>query len=300
MSTTKPSKDDLIPHITFQIPSLKDVPKHGTLSKEERLKTIISNIDKHQQGVRHRIVHEAKQRHQASLAAAETNPDPTSEDEDRMDISPDSPPPNQTPSSVKYISQLLESLQTPYHESQGDPVTTGPIKPPSNLRQKTPPPEIQAAKEALDKIELYDTHARPAKKFYTDALMRLQSGGASASGGSESRKASTSSASDPRKAPMGDERRCSTGTTSGARPMMPNRTVSASGSVVNWSADPRLMGGSFSGSSQHPQPSWNPAYVLSAQERTMDPRLAGRSSSYVQQPNQSPQERTADPRLARR
>ncbi|KAM3423847.1 hypothetical protein BST61_g1245 [Cercospora zeina] len=177
MSATKPSKEGLIPHITFQIPSLKDVPKHGTLSKEERLKTIISNLDKHQQGVRLSILDGAKEKHQASIANASTNDDSTSEDGELMDIYPYSPPQNHRSSNEKSISQLLESLETPYRESQGDPVSTGPINLSPDLRQKTPPSEIQAAKEALDKIAVYDTHARPAKKFYTDALARMQGGG---------------------------------------------------------------------------------------------------------------------------
>lgn len=272
MSTTKSSKEDLISHVVFPAPTLKDVPKHGTLSKEDRLKTIISNLEKHQQAVRLSTLNEAKKNIQASHAALHDNPEFSSDDEDHMDIAPGSPAPEQTETDKSATSQLLDTLRTPYRESQGDPVSTGPIKPPANVRQKTQPPEIQAAKEALDTIATYNSHALPSKRFYVDALARLQGGGASEN---ESRKASASSTNDPRKASMGrgvgDPRRASTGAPAEGRPL-PNRT--ASGSVMNRSADPRLAGRSASCS--HKQPGQSPAYVQSPKERPTDPRLARR------------------------
>ncbi|PPJ57061.1 hypothetical protein CBER1_00532 [Cercospora berteroae] len=272
MSTTKPSKEDLISHINFPIPSLKDVPKHGTLSKEDRLQTTISNLEKHQQAVRLSTLNEANQKHQAFVAASHNNQEFSSDDEDRMDISPTSPAPAQTHNDDTAMSGLRDSLRAPYRESQGDPVFTGPVKPHPNVRQKTPPPEILAGKEALDRIATYDSHALVRKRFYVDALGRAQGGGTS---DNESRKVSASSASDPRKASMGsgvvDPRRASTGAPAEGRPL-PNMT--ASGSVMNRSADPRLAGRSASHS--HKQPGQSPAYVQSPKERPTDPRLARR------------------------
>ncbi|CAK1361274.1 hypothetical protein CB0940_03332 [Cercospora beticola] len=272
MSTTKSSKEDLVSHVIFPAPSLKDVPKHGTLSKEDRLKIIISNLEKHQQAVRIGTLNEAKTKHQASHAAAHDNQHFSSDDEDRMDISPGSPAPEQTETDKSATSQLLDTLRTPYRESSGDPVSTSPFKPPPNVQQKTQPPEIQAAKEALNTIATYDSHALPSKRFYIDALARLQGGGAS---GNESRKASAPSTNDTRKASVGsgvvDPRRASTAAPAEGRPL-PNRT--ASGSVMNRSADPRLAGRSASYS--HKQPGQSPAYVQSPKERPTDPRLARR------------------------
>ncbi|GIZ37079.1 hypothetical protein CKM354_000054200 [Cercospora kikuchii] len=272
MSTTKSAKEDLISHIIFPAPSLKDVPKHGTLSKEDRLKTIISNLEKHQQAVRLSTLNEAKKKYQASHAAPHDNQGFSSDDEDHMDISPGSPAPEQTETDKSATSQLLDTLRTPYRESQGDPVSTGPIRPPPNVRQKTQLPEIQAAEEALNTIATYDSRALASKRFYIDALRRVQGGGAS---GSESRKASASSVTDSRKGSMGngvvDPRRASTGAPAEGRPL-PNRT--ASGSVMNRSADPRLAGRSASYS--HKQPGQSPAYVQSPKERPTDPRLTRR------------------------
>lgn len=222
MTTSNEAKQDLIQHITFPIPSLRDVPKPGTLGKEQRLETIIANLDKQHQTTRLKIIEAAKkilQEHHAS------------DQEDKMDTCP-------PVTGSDGMEVFLSNLNTPYLDSMGDPCSS-----PSTahlmegmsvgIPQKTPPIEMQLAKETLDQIALYDTHALPARKFYADALSRSRGESSGSSGGAtDPRRSSTGGA-----ASASDPRRSSTG---GPTSAPPSRAGSGTFAIPSGRTDPRF------------------------------------------------------------
>lgn len=207
MANTKEAKRDLIPHITFPIPSLKDIPRPA--DKEQRIKTIIANLDKHHQTARLSIIEAAKLRLEEEHQALEQNKEVN--DEDNMDLSPIMSPPDG-------MELFLSNLHAPYHESMGDPCYynnknnsaasgVSPHRTPAEkerepeqeekmskgVPQNIPPVEIRLARETLAQIARYDAHALPARKFYTDALSRSMGGGGVGGGRRESTMINNSS-----------------------------------------------------------------------------------------------------------
>lgn len=156
--------EDIRPFIALPIPNLKALTP--TTNKEDRLRTIISNLDQQQEAVRLSIIGGFKER----LAKA-TKPDP-----DAMDIDSSHGRPGQPANDG--MESLFTSLNCPYHDSMGDVSVKGDAllpQPPPAMRQATPPLEIQYAKEATESIKFYDrTVAKPARQHYVDALQRLQ------------------------------------------------------------------------------------------------------------------------------
>ncbi|KAI5358009.1 hypothetical protein Slin15195_G063380 [Septoria linicola] len=248
--TTRDPKQDLLPHVTFPIPDLKAIPKPGTLCREERLKTIIANLDQHHQATRSNIIEAGKQNLAQALESQHAKNTTNSEDADSdMDIDP--PPPHTPPPDPAGMALMFANLNTPYHESMGDPVSTGRIPPDPSIKQSTPPLEIQHAKETLDNLALYDGIALPARQFYSDALDRLNG-----------------------PTPSVDPRRMSSGSGSAFAKPSPWESTSRPGSssravsgTFGASADPRLAGRSGSGSWTKQSPMQSPV------ERTTDPRL---------------------------
>ena len=228
MATSNEAKQDLIQHITFPIPSLKDVPKPGSLGKEQRLETIIANLDKQHQTTRLKIIEAAKRKLQEHHASKQED------DPDKMDISP--------PAGSDGMEVFLSNLNTPYLDSMGDPCST-----PSTAHlmegmsvgvpQKLPPIEIQLAKETLDQIALYDIHALPARKFYADALSRSR-GESSGNGGG------AATVTDPRRSSTGgggaasDPRRLSS--VGGPTSAPPSRAGSGTFATTSGRTDPRF------------------------------------------------------------
>ncbi|KAL9534363.1 hypothetical protein SMMN14_02370 [Sphaerulina musiva] len=212
MANTKEAKRDLIPHITFPIPSLKDIPRPA--DKEQRIKTIIANLDKHHQTARLSIIEAAKLRLEEEHQALEQNQQV--DDEDNMDLSPIMSPPDG-------IELFLSNLHAPYHESMGDPCYynnknnsapsgVSPHMTPAEkerepeqeekmsqgVPQNIPPVEIRLARETLAQIARYDAHALPARKFYTDALSRSMGGGGVGGVGGGRRESTMINNSSPR------------------------------------------------------------------------------------------------------
>jgi hypothetical protein len=159
-------REDLLPHLGLPVPDLKDLPKPST--KDDRLKTIVSNFDKQTRAVRLSIIETAKQKQDQALALAEDDPD----DRHARGISPaDSAQP------VDWGKKpFVASLNAPWHESLGDPCIpaegAGPPSLPPGVRKMTPPPAVQLVKDAFDLIEMYDRQAKPVRKEYVDELGR--------------------------------------------------------------------------------------------------------------------------------
>ncbi|KAF2162057.1 hypothetical protein M409DRAFT_58513 [Zasmidium cellare ATCC 36951] len=174
------SKKSLQPYISLPLPkSLKDASKPQT--KEERLRTILSNLEAHHNTVRNRLIAQAKAKHMA-----------LEEQREQEDLQPSTKSPTQEPqhpsipSNQQSLDHLYQTLSTPYTPGTGDlsTSTTNPLPQPSpSLRQATPPPEIAIAKETLDQIELYEQHARPTREYYERALRRLREGRRESVGG---------------------------------------------------------------------------------------------------------------------
>jgi hypothetical protein len=99
-----------------------------------------------------------------------------------MDISPASPSSSrQTHQTLPpdALDLLLSNLRAPTPPPGVDPYQSSRLKvprPPSHIRQTTPPPNMQLAKRTLDAVERYDEHAKDLTRFYEDALQR-QTGG---------------------------------------------------------------------------------------------------------------------------
>lgn len=297
MANTKEAKRDLIPHIAFPIPSLKDIPRPA--DKEQRIKTIIANLDKHHQTARLSIIEAAKLRLEEEHQALEQNKQV--DDEDNMDLSPISPPDG--------IELFLSNLHAPYHESMGDPCYynnknnpapsgVGPHVTPAEkereqeqeekmsqgVPQKIPPVEIRLARETLAQIARYDAHALPARKFYTDALSRSMGGGGVGGVGGGRRESTMISNSSPRRvssaggggggglvAAIDPSWRSGSTTTATTTGYTTSRTGSAT--FTPGRVDPRLANRSSSGTLNSPL-AQSPSERESA--RPSDPRLRGR------------------------
>lgn len=297
MANTKEAKRDLIPHITFPIPSLKDIPRPA--DKEQRIKTIIANLDKHHQTARLSIIEAAKLRLEEEHQALEQNKQV--DDEDNMDLSPIMSPPDG-------IELFLSNLHAPYHESMGDPCYYNNKNPaPSGVSphrtsaekereqeqeekmsqgvpQKIPPVEIRLARETLAQIARYDAHALPARKFYTDALSRSMGGGGVGGVGGGRRESTMINNSSPRRvsstggggggglvAALDPSWRSGSTTTATTTGYTTSRTGSAT--FTPGRVDPRLANRSGSGTLNSPL-AQSPSERESA--RPSDPRLRGR------------------------
>lgn len=298
MANTKEAKRDLIPHITFPIPSLKDIPRPA--DKEQRIKTIIANLDKHHQTARLSIIEAAKLRLEEEHQALEQNRKEVN-DEDNMDLSPISPPDG--------TELFLSNLHAPYHESMGDPCyynnknnsapsSGGAYMTPAEkerekeeqeekmskgVPQKTPPVEIRLARETLAQIALYDAHALPARKFYTDALSRSIGGGGVGGVGGGRRESTMISNSSPRRVSSTggggglvaaiDPSWRSGSTTAAATTTGYTTSRTGSATLTAGRVDPRLANRSGSGTMNVPL-AQSPGERESA--RPSDPRLRGR------------------------
>jgi hypothetical protein len=161
-------------------------------NREERLKTIIANIDRQQANVRAAIIEDARSYQQTQRESMTDAEQPTNED--AMDVDPTTV----DDEADRPADELLyQNLNAPYVEGSGDPCML-PLAPdgsffavPPGLKQARAPQEIQLAKETIDHISLYDKTSRQApfgRDYYMQALRRTQPyGAASASSGAERR-----------------------------------------------------------------------------------------------------------------
>ncbi|RMZ10648.1 hypothetical protein D0860_03727 [Hortaea werneckii] len=145
-------------HIFQPIPNL-NIPQ-CRMSREERLKTIIANLDKHEQDVRNSIVAEAFQKLQTARQAAT--------DANTTAIHSDQP--------VDH-GQVPFNLRAPYQQGSGDPCM--PHIDPKQLaevaaEQARTDPQLAAVLEAFGQLREYETLARRAKEPYMKALERLR------------------------------------------------------------------------------------------------------------------------------
>lgn len=161
-------------HIFLPIPKLEDSPQPG--NKEERLKVIIANLEKHHQDVRYV---ETKPRALACealitttrsriLGEARRKLDTLRQDgasSTEMDIDEVSAPDHK---------QLIANLNAPYIEGSGDPsVPPGSVlQPDPNVKQAPVPPEVLLAQEVTQQLEAYDKHAKQTREYYVKALER--------------------------------------------------------------------------------------------------------------------------------
>lgn len=164
------TKEDLLKHIFHPVPAPSTLP--SPTSKDQRLRTIIYNLDKQQQAVRLSIIEAAKQK----VEEHETNSkSDSSDDPDRMDISP---PPSATPKRGGMSPLFLANLEAEYTDSMGDVSVSSSSSsrrlPTETGQQKDNPPfEIAMASEALEKISLYNQHAFPTRRFYNEELQKV-------------------------------------------------------------------------------------------------------------------------------
>ncbi|TKA67937.1 hypothetical protein B0A55_06569 [Friedmanniomyces simplex] len=149
--------DSMLPHIFRPIADLSHLPQ--PTDREDRLRTIIANLEKHDQDVRSSVLAEARQRLES------LRPD---EDTDMNDGN-GSPP-------CSDHRQFVASLNAPYTEGSGDPCllhgsipTAGP-----SVRQATVPVQVRAAQDAIQQMDAYDRHAKQTKDYYVKALQRQQ------------------------------------------------------------------------------------------------------------------------------
>jgi hypothetical protein len=160
-------------------------------NREERLKTIIANIDRQQANVRAAIIEDARSYQQSQLRLADPDHAP---DQDAMDVDPI---PVDDEADRQADDLLYQNLNAPYVEGSGDPCML-PLAPdgsffaaPPGLKQARVPQEIQLAMETLDYISLYEKSSCQApfgRDYYMQALRRTQPyGAASLSSGVERR-----------------------------------------------------------------------------------------------------------------
>ncbi|KAK1072022.1 hypothetical protein LTR74_002852 [Friedmanniomyces endolithicus] len=152
--------DSMLPHIFRPIPDLSKMPQ--PTNREDRLRTIIANLEKHDQDVRYSMLAEARQRLESLRADEDT------EMNDGMDT--------QSSSSSDH-RQFVASMNAPYTEGSGDPCllhgsipTSGP-----SVRQAPVPVQVRVAQDAIEQMEAYDRHAKQTKDSYVRALQRQQS-----------------------------------------------------------------------------------------------------------------------------
>ncbi|KAI7272075.1 hypothetical protein KC345_g7135 [Hortaea werneckii] len=143
-------------HIFQPIPDLNKLQR--PISREDRLKIIIANLEKHEQDVKTSIVAEAFQKLQTARQEAT--------DADTTPIVSDQP---------VHHGQLPSNLRTPYQQGSGDPCM--PHIDPKQLadaaaEQARADPQLAAVMEAFGHLREYETLARRAKEPYVKALER--------------------------------------------------------------------------------------------------------------------------------
>ncbi|KAI7551694.1 hypothetical protein KC331_g2385 [Hortaea werneckii] len=142
-------------HIFQPIPKLDGLSPLA--SREDRLKTIIANLEKHERDVKASIAAEGLQKLQNALKEATHA--------DTMTIESDQP--------VDH-GQLPSSLRAPYRQGSGDPCMP-PIDP-NHLagiaEQARGDPQLAAVLEAFRRLREYDTLSSKAKEPYIRALER--------------------------------------------------------------------------------------------------------------------------------
>ncbi|KAK0322661.1 hypothetical protein LTR54_002877 [Friedmanniomyces endolithicus] len=152
--------DSMLPHIFRPIPDLSELPQ--PTNREDRLRTIIANLEKHDQDVRYSMLVEARQRLKSLSADEDT------EMNDGVDA--------QSSSSSDH-RQFIASMNASYTEGSGDPCllhgsipTSGP-----SVRQAPVPVQVRVAQDAIEQMEAYDRHVKQTKDYYVKALQRQQS-----------------------------------------------------------------------------------------------------------------------------
>ncbi|KAI6796977.1 hypothetical protein D0861_02779 [Hortaea werneckii] len=148
-------------HIFQPIPDLNKLQR--PITREDRLKTILANLEKHEQDVKqHRksIVAEALQKLEtARQKAADT--DTTTVDHDPQPLD---------------HGRLPSNLRAPYRQGSGDPCMP-PIDPrrlaaAEAAEQARADPQLAAVIEAVARLREYETLAGRAKEPYIKALER--------------------------------------------------------------------------------------------------------------------------------
>ncbi|KAI6914159.1 hypothetical protein D0869_02925 [Hortaea werneckii] len=143
-------------HIFQPIPKLDGLSPLA--SREDRLKSIIANLEKHERDVKASIAAEALQKLQTARREA-ANADTTAIDGDPQ---------------VDY-GRIPSNLRAPYRQGSGDPCMP-PIDPNhlanAAAEQATGDPQLAAVLEAFGQLRKYDTLSSKAKEPYIKALER--------------------------------------------------------------------------------------------------------------------------------
>ncbi|RMZ15448.1 hypothetical protein D0862_01671 [Hortaea werneckii] len=139
-------------HIFQPIPKLD-----GLASREDRLKTIIANLEKHERDVKASIVAEGLQKLQNARKEATHV--------DAMEVESDQP--------VDH-GRVPFNLRAPYQQGSGDPCMAqiDPNQLADIAEQAGGDPQLAAVLEAFRRLREYDTLSRKAKEPYIKALER--------------------------------------------------------------------------------------------------------------------------------
>ncbi|KAI7201597.1 hypothetical protein D0869_04284 [Hortaea werneckii] len=142
-------------HIFQPIPNLDKLQR--PMSREDRLKIIIANLEKHERGVKADIASEGLQKLQNARKEATHA--------DAMEIESNQP--------VDH-GRVPSNLRAPYQQGSGDPCMP-PIDP-NHLadiaEHARADPQLAAVLEAFGQLREYDTHSSKAKEPYIKALER--------------------------------------------------------------------------------------------------------------------------------
>ncbi|KAI6837791.1 hypothetical protein KC367_g8092 [Hortaea werneckii] len=145
-------------HIFQPIPDLNRLQR--PITREDRLKTILANLEKHEQDVKKSIVAGALQKLQTARQKA-TDTDTTTIDHDQQPLD---------------HGRLPSNLRAPYRQGSGDPCM--PYIDPRRLaeadaaEQARADPQLAAVLEAVAQLREYETCAGRAKEPYIKALER--------------------------------------------------------------------------------------------------------------------------------
>jgi len=162
----KPVSSIMQNHFFRPIPALDNLPQPA--NKEERLRVIIANLEKHHQDVsydrasywwvirkdrpdfyvRSSMLAEARQKLEAARSATPSGIDIDGEEHTDQ-------------------TQFIVSMSAPYVEGPGDPCTPpgSTVQPANNVRQAMVAIEISIAQEVIEKIEAYDKHAKQTREY---------------------------------------------------------------------------------------------------------------------------------------
>ncbi|EMC96222.1 hypothetical protein BAUCODRAFT_24043 [Baudoinia panamericana UAMH 10762] len=146
-------------HIFRPICDLQNLPQPA--NREERLKVIITNLEKQQQSARASLLKEARNELEAMRSGGS--------DADETDENSEPAPPD--------YSSFITNLNTPFADGASDPcLPTVTNVPASNQRvkQALAPLEVDVALRVTQQMDEYDRHAAQAREYYVKALERVR------------------------------------------------------------------------------------------------------------------------------